>query len=65
MARTEKQVIKATEEWLDERWIIANMEVNEEIDLADMKYYEGAIAAVEWLGYDWKRDQNGKHRLFK
>lgn len=41
------------------------MEVNEGIDLADMEYYKGAIAAVEWLGYDWKRDQDGKHRLFK
>ena len=26
MARTQKQIIKLTEEWLDERWTIINME---------------------------------------
>lgn len=54
MARTQKQIIKSTEEWLDERWAIANMEINKDNPYsADMQYYKGAIAAVEWLGYDW------------
>ena len=30
MARTQKQIIKSTEEWLDERWAIANMEINKD-----------------------------------
>ena len=65
MARTQKQIIKSTEEWLDERWNIANMEINKDNPYsADMQYYKGAIAAVEWLGYDWKRE-DGKHKLFK
>ena len=65
MARTQKQIIKSTEEWLDERWVIANMEINKDNPYtADMQYYKGAIAAVEWLGYDWKRE-DGKHKLFK
>ena len=63
MARTQKEIIKSTEEWLDERWDIAkNMHENEYS--ADMQYYMGAIAACEWLGYDWQRE-NGKHKLFK
>ena len=48
MARTQKQIIKSTEEWLDERWDIANMEINKDNPYsADMQYYKGAIAAVE------------------
>ena len=50
MARTQKQIIKSTEEWLDERWAIANMEINKDNPYsADMQYYKGAIAAIEWL----------------
>ena len=65
MARTQKQIIKSTEEWLDERCAIANMEINKDNPYsADMQYYKGAIATVEWLGYDWKRE-DGKHKLFK
>ena len=61
----QKQIIKSTEEWLDERWVIANMEINKDNPYsADMQYYKGAIATVEWLGYDWKRE-DGKHKLFK
>ena len=62
MSRTQKQIIKSTEEWLDERWTIMNIENPPRS--ADKAYYEGAIAAVEWLGYDWKRE-DGKHKLFK
>lgn len=32
---------------------------------ADTAYYKGAIAAIESLGYGWKRNKNGKHTLFK
>lgn len=32
---------------------------------ADLSYYEGAIKAVEFLGYSWKRDKDGKHTITK
>lgn len=61
MARTQKQIIKSTEEWLDERWTIMNME-NPPL-IADETYYNGAVKAIEMLGYDWVRDKNGKHNI--
>lgn len=30
---------------------------------ADLNYYKGAIKAVEFLGYSWKRDENGEHTI--
>lgn len=63
MKRTQKEIIKQTEEWLDERWIIRNIENPPR--QADVSYYDGAVKTVEFLGFDWKRDKNGKHRLFK
>ena len=62
MARTQKEIIKQTEEWLDERWIIAHMDAARP---QDMTYYDGAIKAVEFLGYEWRRDEEGKHTLIK
>lgn len=62
MARTQKEIIKQTEEWLDERWIIAHMDAARP---QDMTYYDGAIKAVEFLGYEWQRDEEGKHTLIK
>lgn len=31
----------------------------------DMSYYNGALKALEFVGYEWKRDTDGKHTLFK
>lgn len=31
----------------------------------DMCYYMGALKALEFAGYEWKRDNDGKHTLFK
>jgi hypothetical protein len=55
--------IKATEQFLDERYAIAWM--HDKLSQADMIYYRGALEAVMFLGYDWKRDKDGKHKLFK
>lgn len=63
MKRTQKEIKKQTEEWLDERWMIANMEHPPRV--ADVSYYRGAVEAVGFLGYHWKRDKDGKHTLFK
>ena len=62
MKRTSKQNKHQTEEWLDERWMIANME---DASQQNMSYYEGALKALEFAGYDWKRDAEGKHTLYK
>ena len=62
MKRTPKVIKQQTEEWLDERWMIANMK---DTRPQDMCYYMGALKALEFAGYEWKRDVNGKHTLFK
>lgn len=63
MKRTKTEIINQTEEWLDERWMILNMENPSR--QADVSYYNGAIKAVEFLGYEWKRNKEGKHTLIK
>ena len=50
MSKT-SEAIKRTEEWLDERYDIFNM------------YYRGAVKAVEFMGYEWRRHENGKHTI--
>ena len=62
MRRTPQIIVKQTEEWLDERWRILWMDNPPRQDLS---YYNGAIKAVEFLGYSWKRDENGKHTIIK
>ena len=52
MKRTPKIIKQQTEEWLDVR-------------PQDMSYYMGALKALEFAGYEWKRDADGKHTLFK
>lgn len=63
MRRTPRIIVKQTEEWLDERWRILWMDNPPR--QADLSYYEGAIKAVEFLGYSWKRDENGEHTITK
>ena len=62
MKRIQKEIKQQTEEWLDERWIIANMK---DTRPQDMSYYNGALKALEFAGYEWKRDADGKHTVFK
>jgi hypothetical protein len=62
MKRTPKIIKQQTEKWLDERWLIANMEDSRP---QDMSYYMGALKALEFVDYEWKRDADGKHTLFK
>lgn len=62
MRRTASEIKKQTKEWLDERWMIANME---EARPQDMSYYAGAVKALEFAGYEWQRDAEGKHTLYK
>lgn len=61
MKRTPKQIMEQIEEWLDERWMIANIEG---VSQQNMSYYDGALKALEFAGYKWKRLE-GKHILYK
>ena len=63
MKRTQLEIKKQTEEWLNERWMIAYME--EPPRPQDISYYNGALKALEFAGYEWKRDSDGKHTLYK
>lgn len=62
MRATQKEINERTEEFLNERWIIANMEDSRP---QDMSYYNGALKALEFAGYNWQRDVDGKHRVWK
>lgn len=62
MKRTQKEIKQQTEEWLDERWLIANMEG---VSPQNVSYYNGALKALEFAGYERKRNVDGKHILFK
>lgn len=48
---------------LNERWSIirALPKCCAEVDTT---YYSGLTKAIEFLGGDWKRDENGNHRVF-
>ncbi|HAU84609.1 MAG TPA: hypothetical protein DCW90_03600 [Lachnospiraceae bacterium] len=63
MSETSEQYKRKTEEWLDERWRIVNM--TNPPRQADLSYYEGALKAIEFLGYDWERTGEGKHIIYK
>lgn len=52
---------KQLEEWLDERWMIATMTERPQ----DLCFYNGAVQALEMIGYDWERDEEGNHKLYK
>ncbi len=62
MKRTQREIKQQTEEWLNERWMIANMKDSRP---QDTSYYNGALKALEFAGYEWKRDEYGKHILYK
>lgn len=62
MGRAQKQIKQQTEEWLDERQLIANMKNSRP---QDVSYYMGGLKALEFAGYNWERDSNGKYTLYK
>lgn len=59
---TQKQMNKMTEELLNEMWICV---ISEDARLPDISYYYGALKALEFIGYKWIRDIEGKHTLIK
>lgn len=62
MKRAPKEIKQQTEEWLDERYLIyLTLGGRNE----DLQYYRGALKAVEFLGYEWIRHEDGTHSIFK
>ena len=62
MKAKQSEINERIERFLDERWIIANMK---DARPQDISYYNGALKALEFGGYEWKRDEYGKHRIWK
>ena len=62
MKRTQKQIIENTENFLNERWMIAHMA---DARPQDMSYYNGACKALEFAGFTWERDVDGKHMVYR
>lgn len=60
--RTIKEIRTQTEEWLDERWAIMCLCKHRPEDRC---YYEGALKAIEFLGYGWERGEDGHHTLYR
>ena len=50
------------EEFLNERWAILHMSC---ATPADRAYYEGALKAIEMMGYTWERYSDGTHKVYK
>lgn len=61
MKKVSEEYKKRTEEWLDERWWFTQME---DARSQEMSYYLGAVKALEFLGFDWVRDEHGKHTIY-
>ena len=70
---TEKH-LKSVEQWMDERFELA-LRAEETLgnkdgrqllpQNADYNYYKGICDALVALGFDWIRNENGKHRIIK
>ena len=61
MKRVNNEMIDRTEEWLDERWLIATMD---DARTQDVSFYNGATQAIQWLGFNWERNEEGKHIIY-
>mgnify|MGYP000848072671 FL=1 len=62
MKEKQSEINERTESFLNERWIIANMN---DARPQDISYYNGALKVLEFAGYEWNRDEYGKHRVWK
>ena len=61
MTNRNNNYIERAEKWLDERFNIYE-EFNRK---EDYLFYEGAIRAIEMIGYTWERNNSGKHIIYK
>jgi hypothetical protein len=65
MKRTQKEIRKQMEEFLDERYAINMAASTFDDTVINTAYYKGALRACELLGYNWTRNESGEHKLFK
>ena len=70
-ASTQAKMIAAMEIWLDERWSIFEFACekhgileSERATTPDFIYYKGAVEMLQYCGFSWKRNEEGKHRVF-
>ena len=56
-----KEAKGRTEDFLNERYMISQMEDSRP---QDVSYYTGALKALEFCGFSWKRDDKGKHSIY-
>lgn len=56
-----RNIKKEQKKWFDERWRFTQME---DARPQEMSYYLGAIKTLEFLGFDWVRDEHGKHTIY-
>ena len=56
-----QRCIERTVEWLNSRY---QMTQREDARPQELSFYNGAIKAIESLGYYWRRDENGKHEIW-
>jgi hypothetical protein len=62
MKRTKSEIKEQTEAFLNERYMFTQ---RDDARPQELSYYNGALKAVEFLGFEWKRDENGKHTLIE
>ena len=56
-----KEYKNRTEEYLNERWNIFNDFEKRE---ADKIVYETALKTIEFMGFSWTRDTEGRHIIY-
>lgn len=61
MTNRNNNQIERVESWLDERFTIYKTFGRNE----DRLFYNGAIRAIEMLGYAWERNNSDKHIIYK
>lgn len=50
---------------MDTQWaMMHNPELNDQQRLSSEACYQGLMQTLSFMGGDWVRDQNGKHRVF-
>lgn len=62
MKEKQNEINKRIETFLNKRWLIANMA---DSISQDISYYNWVLKVLESIGYNWRRDKEGKHNVFK
>lgn len=60
MIKLRYECIEMAEKYLDERYSIMNMDSN---NISNKIAYERSLKTIEMLGLEWRRDENGNHKI--